>query len=363
MIRPGHDPWRRLAVGLLHAQHGPDVVVTLEECRREVGRLRAEGLRPVAEFLRSDGRPLLVVVDEFEELLVSGEEPDPGLLDLLLPPAEVVGDAMRLVVTLRADFQGALQSIPGFHTRLNDRLYLLSPLTSEQMREAVERPAAARDVAFEPRLADQIVSDAARGALPLLEFTLTKLWHTQRHKTLTFAGYHEMGGVRGALDRFAEEKAAQLADTAAEVLQRVLLRLVRTPVGGADLAIRERVMQSEVSAAEWDALRRLAGTRLVILSTGADGRAYAELAHESLITAWRRLRGLVAENAEFLDWLARVQQRAAEGDPLLDARIAEARRWLDARPGDVPAARTVDSSRPAAATGRRGYSTPSPGQS
>ena len=44
--------------------------MTLEECRREVGRLRAEGLRPVAEFLRSEDRPLLVVVDQFEELLV-----------------------------------------------------------------------------------------------------------------------------------------------------------------------------------------------------------------------------------------------------------------------------------------------------
>ena len=66
------------------------------------------------------------------------------------------------------------------------------------------------------------------GSLPLLEFTLTKLWGTQRHRTLTFAGYHQMGGVRGALDRFAEEKAVELTETAAEVLDQVLLRLVRT---------------------------------------------------------------------------------------------------------------------------------------
>ena len=353
LIRPGRDPWQRLAAGVLRAQHGPDVAVRLEESRREVDRLRAEGLGPVARFLRSEDRPLLVVVDQFEELLVSGLDPDPGLLDLLLPPAEAAEDAMRLVVTLRADFQGALQAIPGFHTRLNDRLYLLSPLTAEQMREAVERPAVARKVAFEPLLVDKIVSDAAGGALPLLEFTLTKLWETQRRKTLTFAGYYKMGGVSGALDRFAQEKATSLADTATDVLDRALLRLVRTPFGGATLATRERVLQSEIPAAEWEALQRLAEARLVIVSTGvADHEPYAELAHESLITAWRRLRNLVAENAEFLDWLARVQQRAADGDLLLDARIAEARRWLDARPDNIPAAvrRFVESSETAAET-------------
>ena len=351
LIRPGRDPWQRLAAGLLRAQHSTDVTVTLEESRREVDRLHAEGLGPVAQFLRSEDRPLLVVVDQFEELLVPGVDLDPVLLDLLLPPAEAAVGAMRLVVTLRADFQGALQSIAGIHPRLNDRLYLLSPLTTEQMREAVERPAAARSVVFEPLLVDKIVGDAAGGALPLLEFTLTKLWNMQRRKTLTFAGYYEMGGVSGALDRFAEEKAAQLAGTAADVLDRVLLRLVRTPIGGANLATRERVLQSEIPAAEWEALQRLAEARLVIVSTSvADNEAYAELAHESLITAWRRLRGLVAENAEFLDWLARVQRRAADRDPLLDAGIAEARRWLDARPDNIPEAvrRFVEGSETAA---------------
>ena len=171
----------------------------------------------------------------------------------------------------------------------------------------------------------------------MLEFTLAKLWETQRHRTLTFAGYHAMGGVRGALDRFAEEKADELTEAAAEVLDRVLLRLVCTPGGGSGLAVRQRIVQSEVSGSEWEVMRRLAEARLVILDTGPDDREpFAELAHESLITAWRRLRSLVAGNTEFLAWLARIQQRAADSDPLPEARIAEARSWLDARPTEVP---------------------------
>jgi V8-like Glu-specific endopeptidase len=336
LVRPGRDPWLRLAAALLRAQDGLGAPVTMEQSWREADRLRAKGIVPVAQFLRSENRPLLVLVDQFEELLATDERPDQDFLDLLLPPPDVA-HIYRLVLTLRADFLPVLQSIPGFHTRLNERLYLLSPLTAEQTREAVERPAATRGVAFEPGLVDQILSDATGGALPLLEFTLTKLWETQRHKTLTFAGYQQMGGVRGALDIFAEQRTAEIADTVGDHLDRVLLRLVRISGSGRDLAVRQRILRSEVSDTEWEVLQRLAAARLVVLDAVlADSEPYAELAHESLITAWQHLHNLVAKNAEFLSWRSRMEIRALEGDFLPEARIAEARNWLDARPGDVP---------------------------
>ena len=351
LIRFGQDPWLRLAAGLLSAQGRPDASITLMDWRREIDRLRAEGFGPAARFLRSEGRPLLVVVDQLEELLATVDPPDRDLLlDLLLPPSDAAEEACRLVLAMRADFLPALLSIPGFNQRLNERLYLLSPLTMGQMREAVERPAADRAVAFETGLVDQILSDAGGGPLPLLEFTLTKLWETQRRRTLTFVGYHKIGGVRGTLGQFAEEQVAQLTSVAAEVLDRVLLRLVRTP-GGADLAVRQRIFQSEVTSAEWAVVQHLAAARLVVLDAGpADSEPYAELAHESLIIEWQRLRNLIAENTEFLNWLAWVEQRAADGDPLPEARIAEARRWLDLRSSDVPGAikRFIESSEIAA---------------
>jgi WD40 repeat protein len=339
LVRPGQDPWLRLAAGLLRAQYGADAPLTPAACQEEISRLRAGGLRLLAEFLRSQDRRLLVVVDQFEEALAGEDGPDPELLDLLLPQARMTAAAARVVLTLRADYQSALQSIPGFHERLNDRLYLLSPLTSQQMNEAVQRPATVRGVSFEPGLADQIVADAAGGALPVLEFTLTRLWQAQRRKTLTFTGYHGMGGVRGALDRFAEQQAAELGDTAAGLLDRVLLRLVRVPVGSPELATRQRARKAQIPVAEWQVLRRLAAARLVVQDINpADGEAYAELAHETLITAWRRLSDLVAENSEFLAWLDWVQQRVDDSDPLPEERIPQARHWADTRPDNIPPA-------------------------
>ena len=339
-IRPGLDPWYRLAAGLLRAQRGTDAPTSAEGSRadveQEIERIRAEGFGPTARFLRSEGRPLLVIVDQFEEMLADGELPEAALLDLLLPPDGVADDATRLVHTLRADFLAGLLEVPGFGSRLDKRLYLLSPLAEDQVRDAVTRPAATRGVRFQDGLADLIVEDAGKGSLPLLEFTLTRLWATQKRKTLDLAGYRAMGGVRGALNFVADQQASEFRGAAADELDRVLLRLVRTAEGVAGLTVRQRVYESSVPRAEWVMLRHLAAARLVIVDHDRVRGAYAELAHEALITAWERLHQLVRDNADFLGWLTVIRQRVSDGDPLPESRIAEARRWLDTRPDEIP---------------------------
>jgi hypothetical protein len=367
VVRPGLDPWPRLARELLRAELGADAVVTPAEIRDRVELLRSEGLNPTLSLLRSLDRPLVLVIDQFEELLTGDDAPDLALLDLLIPSPDLTSDAGRIVLTLRASFQPVLQTIPGVHNKLNERLYLLSPLTPTQMAQVVERPANARGVVFEQGLVKRIVEEAsgvhlpvlpkpaddllpgaaalvkdemigeAAGSLPVLEFTLTQLWDTQRRRTITHAGYDEMGGVRGALNRFAEQKAAELSDTAADVLDRVLLQLVSSArVGGTDLVVRRRVFESEILEPEWDVLCRLADARLVTIDSNSTGGAsFAELAHEALITAWERLAALVNENVAFLNWLGRVQERVSHGDTLPDSWIEESRGWITSRPESV----------------------------
>ena len=334
LVRPGLDPWQRLATGLLEVQGVPAKEVTLEQAEGLITRLRGEGLGFLARFLRSKDRGLLVVVDQLEELLAAGKPQDQGLIDLLLPQPDAVEDAARVVLTLRTDFLPALQSTP--NVQLNGRIYLLSPLTAEQTRQAVERPAAERGVMFLPGLADEIVRDAAGGALPLLEFALTRLWATQRRRTLTFEDYRAMGGIVGVLDQVAEEQVAVLPDAVADRLDRVLIRLVRLPADGSGLATRQRVLECDVTNEEWQVLQRLADARLTSIDADLADNRYAELTHESLITAWQRLRDLVTGNRDFLTWLARMELRVREKDRLPEERIPEAQHWLSTRPGDVP---------------------------
>jgi hypothetical protein len=229
LVRPGQDPWQRLATSLLQAGRGTDpaapVLESRDEVEQEIERLRSKGLSPLARFLRSVGRPLLIIVDQFEELLGTGLPPDPELLDLLLPPLDAADDPTRVVITLRADYLPALLAIPGIGPRLDQRVYMLSPLTQQELHAAVQRPAMVRGIGFETGLVDRIVHDTGAGSLPLLQFTLTRQWETQRRKILSFIGYHAIGGVSGALDRFAEHQMSSLADNAVGVVDGLLLRL------------------------------------------------------------------------------------------------------------------------------------------
>ena len=341
---PGRDPWKQLAYGLLAVQRGDKAGITPDESQLVIARLRDDGFGPVAaQLMRGENRRLLIMIDHFEELWAENEPPDRDLLDRLLPPPEAAVDpAVRLVLTLRADFLPALQSIPGFHTRLNESVYNLSPLTIEQVREAIKNPATERGVIFEEGLAEYIASDATRGSLPALEFTLTKLWETQRQKKLSFAAYHKLGGVAHALDKYAEGVLGQLTTqrNAAneDFINSVLLRLVRTvDANGMRLTTRERVFRTKVPAAEWDVLQCLAEAELVILDdVTTDHRSCAELAHDCLITEWPRLRDLAVKQVEFSHWLDRMQQYVAETETLPDEEIPEARRWLNTRLDGIP---------------------------
>ena len=343
VIRLGDDPWYQLAAAVLRMQSGTNISAAAGEMSsrisvdQEILRLRREGLNASGRFLRSLGRPPLLVIDQFEELLTHGEPPDPQLMDLLLPAREVPVDPVRIVLTLRSDYLPTLLDIPGMGPRLDQRLYLLSQLTDNQLRQAVTLPATGRGVRFESGLVDLIVRETGARSLPLAQFTLTRLWNTQRRKTLSFFGYNKIGGVSGALDQFAEQHLRNLPRQFAAVADQVLLRLVHTPAAELRLAARQRAYRSDMPADEWETARRLAGSRLLTVDTDDEHGPYGELAHEALITSWRRLHRIVSDNADFLAWLAWARQRAIEGDAVPEARIAEARQWVDSRGDAIPA--------------------------
>ena len=93
---------------------------------------------------------------------------------------------------------------------------------------------------------------------------LTELWGRQRRRRLTFADYHCLGGVAGALDRYAEGVFAELAQRGlAERVRRVMLALVRSREGAAQAT--RRVVGYDRLARDWDVVEELARRRLLMI--------------------------------------------------------------------------------------------------
>ena len=266
-FRPGETPFFALARALYDLE-GPDHGLSTEVVDRRAEQVRGEGLAGLAGKLSVlIGRRILLHADQFEEMLTicpAGERAE--FLDRVLPAANVDDVPYRLVCTLRADFLRPLLEHADVGGRLQDRLLPLSPMGVATLERAVSEPAWVRGVRYDDGLARQIAIDAAGGGggLPLMEFALTELWARQRQRRLTFADYHSLGGVAGALDRYAEGIFAELAERGLEdQVRRVMLALVRSREGAAQAT--RRIVGQDRLARDWPVVEELARRRLLMI--------------------------------------------------------------------------------------------------
>jgi WD40 repeat protein len=352
-MRPatGVSPLAGLASALLPVLE-PEMTETqrLREVR-DLEAVLAEGrLAEVADRVRAraGAKRLLLIVDQFEELYGRDQTTIREFIDLLVQPT--AGQPARsqpqlvTVLTVRADFLGHTLEYPGLAAALQGRVLLIGRMTRAQLRRVIEGPVT-NQVRFEAGLVERILNDVGGepGNLPLLEFALTLLWERQTAAgLLTHAAYEALGGVDGALARYAEHVYAdELAASEREEARRLLVQLVRP--GEATEPTRRVARRSELDQARWDAAQQLARTRLVVTGSDERGDETVEVVHEALIAGWGRLRGWVQVDRAFRLWQERVRGTLAEWertghDPetlLRGAALPEAERWLEQRPFDI----------------------------
>ena len=123
-----------------------------------------------------------------------------------------------------------------FADALQEASLMMGPMTREELRLAIERPAEIQGVVFEDGLVARILDDVGQepGHLPLLEFALTLLWERQRDGRLGHAAYEELGRVEGALARYADEVYEALEEEERERARHVFVQLVQPGEGTED---------------------------------------------------------------------------------------------------------------------------------
>jgi WD40 repeat protein len=321
-----------------------------------------------------DGTRLLVVVDQFEELALAAPQTArrlDGMLGALTGRWPDGTRRVQAVVVARIDFLKQLEAFPHITEAWKTTNLVISPMTRGQLREVVNAPLGGLGgISFARGLADQILHDTPSGpaALPMLEYTLTQLWHRQERGVISTAAYRELGGVEGALAQCAEQALWERADPAERPeLEQVLIQLVRPgellDAGGRAPDTRRVASRGEFGSTGWALIHRLASTRLVAITRQPSGPDTAELAHEALIGAWPRLAAWVEANRGFRTWqeaLRRALREWLDHDQaaaffLDNAHLAEARDWALRRPADLSRAELefVQASGIAAARRRR----------
>ncbi|MBW5485745.1 nSTAND1 domain-containing NTPase [Streptomyces bambusae] len=322
---------------------------------------------------------VLLVVDQFEELLTEPAEGDggqdhrAGVAEQLTAAADSDAE-LSMILIMRDDFYPQLAAqAPGLlEAAMPGLLNVPSTLSPEDLHDIITLPARDVGLRFQPGLPEQMIADvlatspeatrsrqAPATVLPMLELALSQLWQRRQDGYLTHEAYRRIGAVGGSLTTWCDTALKQLPEEHRPVARRILTSLVRP----ADPARRIPPTRAQVPL---DELRELAAgpegdraavdevvaalTRHRVITTQRPaeppGQPVAELIHDALIRDWGRLRRWIYQEHRFQQWLDRTRERRARwaakndpGDLLAGTALAEGLDWSRQRglPGDIRA--------------------------
>jgi len=262
-----------------------------------------------------ESRPFLLVVDQFEEVFTHTRDREVRLAFARRLWALATEDTnLSCILSLRVDFLGRCGELrlDEAGTRLDAVAYdeahrvFVAQMSPSQLRDAITRPAQLAGLTLGDGLAERIVAEVATepGALPLMQYTLDRMWQTRRGRTLSLEDYDQLGGVVGSLERQADALLEDLSDAELRHARQMLTQLVG--LGDDDTGdTRRRVPVEQLWAGDprerrgiEAVLRRFVDERLVVRDDRTRGGATVEIAHEALIRRWDRLREWLGDERE-----------------------------------------------------------------
>jgi hypothetical protein len=300
---PGSDPLSTL----IRLVQPPDVE-SEQSIEWHIDRLRNDAGHLCQVISDLNEMPAVIVIDQLEEIftLCTDNVVRKAFVDNLVCLAKTEGERHTVIVTIRTDFESQVARLPVFQELFSQSQVRVTAMSASELRAAIEEPAARVGLKFEDGVVESLLRDilGEPAALPLLQFTLLKLWEAREHNRVTWEAYMRLGGGRQALARSADEFYESLIPEEQVTAKRILLRMVRP---GEGLEVTSNRVRREVLYEAGEArdrvdrvLDRLINeARLVRLTEGnSPTDTQVEVAHEALVRNWPRLVDWLDEERE-----------------------------------------------------------------
>jgi formylglycine-generating enzyme required for sulfatase activity len=323
---PKGVPFTRLrevlgVAGAAVVEPGPEVGHEFEEAALQV------------QLQKLSAGPCVVVIDQFEELLVNGNQEGERFLAFLQRLLKEGLIEVVVVATMRTDFLAQLQSrwpqLLGLASTLP-----LEPIPLADYGELISGPAKRADLSLQSGLLERLVNDSngedgkGQDALPLLAFTLEKLWKKRQDREgpvigprgerwdLTVADYTALGGVDGAVQNQAalcwNPENGDSGD--AEALRDAFLRHLVT-VNEEGKATKRPAQLQDLPERSRPILERMVKQRLLVARGTVHTERTVEIAHEALLRTWEPLVKWIEAGKEELLQCLRVKRLGEDLSP------------------------------------------------
>ncbi|MEA5468041.1 hypothetical protein VB714_04110, partial [Spirulina sp. 06S082] len=182
----------------------------------------------------------LFFIDQFEEIFnVPDEKEGHIFIQSLNKLTELNDPSIKIVLAMRSDFLGKFEINPNLSKLVNEnKVEMIGDMTPEELREAIEQPAAEHGVIFEDGLVKQIIDDIngtdrdisiQKGYLPFLQYTLYRLWCAENlspiHRQLTRRCYSKIGGIGGSLKQQVQDIYSHFTEEEKVLSRTIFLNL------------------------------------------------------------------------------------------------------------------------------------------
>ncbi|MEO0536029.1 MAG: caspase family protein [Cyanobacteria bacterium P01_A01_bin.123] len=301
-LTPGDAPLQRLAAAFVDPTL--DSVARAEQLHRAEAFLQ-DGNSSLSQLARASLQPLppagdtvlqtvthlqpqrpgklVLIIDQLEELFLSESSPAyqaqrDTFLQRLNHALQTPTPELTLVVVARSSSLEQLSQYPVLIAAMQAQALRVSPMTYEQIKATIIKPAQQAGLDYEQNLLYSILLDVAGapGELALLQQTLVELWQQRQSNQvtgrpcLTMAAYTQLGGIRNLLNQRATHVFEQLDTIEKQVAQRIFLALCELGEGTEDN--RRRARTTELINRQFPfelvtrILNRLASEKLIVIN-------------------------------------------------------------------------------------------------
>ena len=294
----------------------------------------------------------MLFIDQLEEIftLCEDEAERQSFIRLMADEATNSERLTRVIVAIRGDFLDRCAAYPeaaALINRTRPTTYVVTPLSLQEILETIEKPATLHGVTFERGLALQIAQavEGQPGALPLLQYSLKELWRVCIEESsspqpyLTKNAYEETGGVKGALEKRANDLYRSFTPLDQAFVRRLFMELVQLGEGQEVTRRRTSWQRLVASADSPEQLQRvtrlLAGQQQRLIITD---EKTVEVAHEALLSEWTLLQGWIEEDRESIRLSRQLEAESREWQKifhksdealLTGARLAAIAEWVE----------------------------------
>ncbi|BDA67801.1 hypothetical protein CAL7716_019670 [Calothrix sp. PCC 7716] len=326
VLVPGSHPVEALATVLARmATLDPIPALKTKEFEgllKEASGGNYDGLRRIANVLPGISvSPLVVLVDQFEEVysLCKDKQERIIFIENLIHAASDSAGYVSVIITLRSDFLSETQRHPALNQVIAARGVIVPAMSEDELRRAITKPAENAGHPLDEAVVTLLLKDTEgrEGALPLLQFALTRIWEGLKKGVEPLKTLEDIGGVGGALAQEAQRIFDSLNDEEQTIARRVFLGLVQLGEGASDTRRRADVDNLVGYKEQSESVKRVIdkfahpGVRLVTVSSES-GIETAEVTHEALFANWGKMKEWLDSSRSDIRFGRRLEAAAVE---------------------------------------------------